>query len=486
MASIKKQLISGVFYTSISKYVGILVTLVVSGVLARLISPADFGAVTVATVIIAFFAIFSDLGIGPAIIQKKELTKDDLDSIFSLTIYSGFIVSSAFFGLSWLVSSLYKSEILKIVCQLLSLNLMFAAADIVPNALIFKAKRFKFVAMRSLSVQLLCGVVAVVAALLGAGIFALLINPIVSSIVLFIINYRQNPLRLHLHIQKESVKKVFSFSVYQLSFNVINYFSRNLDKLLMGRAMSMTDLGYYDKSYRLMMLPLQNISYVLVPVMHPIFSDLQNDLQALSKEYLKVVKLLSYIGFPLAALLFFIGRELIVLIFGAGWMPSVPVFQILSLTVGVQIILSTSGSIFQAANATKQLFLCGVFSSVLNVLAICVGVFVFGTLNAVAYGICISFAINFIQCYYEMYYHTFKVSWLPFWKQLISPIIISVVIAALLWVIASFVDSMNVFVSLCIKSFVAIVVLFVYLQLSHEYNVIGMIRRILPHKKSPV
>ena len=108
MASIKKQLISGVFYTSISKYVGILVTLVVSGVLARLISPADFGAVTVATVIIAFFAIFSDLGIGPAIIQKKELTKDELDSIFSLTIYSGFIVSSAFFGLSWLVSSLYK------------------------------------------------------------------------------------------------------------------------------------------------------------------------------------------------------------------------------------------------------------------------------------------------------------------------------------------------------------------------------------------
>ena len=111
--------------------------------------------------------------------------------------------------------------------------------------------------------------------------------------MLFVINYRQNPLSVHLKPGKAAVGKVFSFSAYQFSFQLLNYFSRNLDKLLMGRYMSLSQLGYYDKSYRLMMLPLQNIAYVVSPVMHPIFSEMQNDLRKLADSYRKVVRLLA-------------------------------------------------------------------------------------------------------------------------------------------------------------------------------------------------
>lgn len=116
-----------------------------------------------------------------------------------------------------------------------------------------------------------------------------------------------------------------------------------------------------------MMLPLQNIAYVISPVMHPIFSEMQHDLKQLGASYLKVVRLLAFIGLPLSAVLFFTAQELVLIIFGDQWEPSVPVFRILALSVGIQIVMSTSGSIFQAANATRMLFICGLFSATLNV-----------------------------------------------------------------------------------------------------------------------
>ena len=358
--TVGRQLASGVFYTSIAKYAGIVVTLVVSGVLARLFTPEEFGVVNIATVVIAFFAIFSDLGIGPAVIQHKNLDKRDLGGIFSLTLWSGAFMALLFFAASGLIASFYDdSAELRNILRILSANLFFAAANIVPNGLILKEKRFRFAAVRSLSVQVVGGAAAIAAAYAGAGIYALTINPVFSSLMLFVINYRQNPLSVHLKPGKAAVGKVFSFSAYQFSFQLLNYFSRNLDKLLMGRYMSLSQLGYYDKSYRLMMLPLQNITQVVTPVMHPIFSDYQNDLNRLASAYERILRLLAFIGIPLSVLLFFTAEEVTLIIFGQQWLPSVPVFRILTLSVGVQIILSSSGSIFQAAGDTRSLFVCG-------------------------------------------------------------------------------------------------------------------------------
>ena len=154
--TVGRQLASGVFYTSIAKYAGIVVTLVVSGVLARLFTPEEFGVVNIATVVIAFFAIFSDLGIGPAVIQHKNLDKRDLGGIFSLTLWSGAFMALLFFAASGLIASFYDdSAELRNILRILSANLFFAAANIVPNGLILKEKRFRFAAVRSLSVQVL-------------------------------------------------------------------------------------------------------------------------------------------------------------------------------------------------------------------------------------------------------------------------------------------------------------------------------------------
>ena len=107
--NIKQQLFSGVFYTAIAKYSGIIISLVVAGILARLLSPDDFGIVAIATVIISFFAIFTDMGLSPAIIQNKALTQDDLTNIYSFTFWTGIAVALLFFIASWPISAYYDS-----------------------------------------------------------------------------------------------------------------------------------------------------------------------------------------------------------------------------------------------------------------------------------------------------------------------------------------------------------------------------------------
>lgn len=475
MNSTDRQLASGALYTAIAKYSGMVISLAVSGVLAHQLPPEYFGTVAVATVIIAFFAIFSDLGIAPAIIQKQDLDKSNLSDIFSFTIWSGLLLSVLFFFSSTAIAHFYKDIILIPICQLLSLNLFFASANIVPNALLLKAKRFRFIACRTLIVQSICGVIAIVAVLEGAGIYSLLINPILSSIILFTINYIQYPQTLKFTSGRKSLKKIFSYSAFQFLFNVINYFSRNLDNLLIGKYIGMTQLGFYEKSYRLMMLPLQNITHIITPVMHPVFAEHQNNKALIALNYERVVRLLAFIGFPLSVVLFFTANELILLIFGQQWTASVPIFEILALSVGVQVILSSSGSIFQATNATKILFLSGLLSTILNIIAICIGIFLFKTLEAVATSIVISFSINFIQCYLLMYRVIFHLSMKNFFRQLISPLLLSVGLFIILIFVSKI--ALPLLLSLIVKGALSLLITLSYIQLMGEYDLKKLLKR---------
>ena len=482
--SVGRELASGVFYTSVAKYAGVAVTLLVTAVLSRLFTSEEFGVVNIATVIIAFFAIFSDLGIGPAVIQHRQLSRRELGSIFSLTLWSAAIISLLFFAASDLIASFYdNSETLRDVCRILSANLFFATANIVPNALVMRDKRFRFAAVRSLAVQVAGGAAGITAAYAGAGIYALTINPVFSSVMLFAINYREYPLKPRLRSVRSAASKVFSFSAYQFSFQLLNFFSRNLDKLLMGRYMSLSDLGYYDKSYRLMMMPLQNIAFVISPVMHPVFAQMQDNRRKLAESYMKVIRLLAFIGLPLSAVLWFTAEELVLIIFGGQWGPSIPAFRILALSVGIQIVMSTSGSIFQAANATRMLFICGLFSSTLNVAAICTGIFAFGTLEAVAWAICLSFAVNFVQCYHALFCLTLRVRWGRFWRSFLSPLLLTAILTLTLTGIAWLLPpQMPLILSLAVKCVAALAVWLAYIQLGGEYNLKELAARLRPGK----
>ena len=450
VSSQKKEIISGVFYTSLAKYSNIAVQIVVTAILARLLSPADYGVVAIATIFIVFFNLLSDIGIGPAIIQFKDLNRNDLSNIFSFTAYVGLIISVVFFCCSWIIADYYENDSIVPVCQLLSLTIFFNCLNIVPLNIQYKKKRFKFLATVALLSQIVTAVIAIILALMSFGVYALVIQQIVSVTILFFIIYLQDKLPLHIRIDINPLKRIMSFSLFQFLFNIVNYYSRNLDKLLIGKFIGLESLGQYEKSYRLMMMPLQNLSFAVTPVMQPFFSNYQNDLHAMAEKYKRILELLSYIGFPLSILLFFTGRELILIFFGGQWEDAILPFRILALTVGLQILNGTAGSIYQSANATKQLFISGCCCAFFMVTSFCVSIWGWGTLFAVSIGFLIAQILNSVQVFCLLF-RTLHYPLRIILKVMVHPLMVTCVIGLSLLLVYYFCVSMPLILSLIIK-----------------------------------
>jgi PST family polysaccharide transporter len=469
MSGIQKIFIGGVFYTAVAKYSGILISLIVTAVLSRILLPEEFGVIAIAMVFIAFFSILSDIGIGTAIIQKKALTDADLSHIFSLTLYLAVISAVVFVSGSTLLAAYYDKPELAVICKVLSVQLFFAVANIVPNGLLLKQKEFKFIAVRTLIVQFIAGMLAVGAALHGLGIYSLLVAPVFSSVSTFIINYLKYRIAFSLIVRRHSIRKIISYSVFQFLFNVINFFSRNLDNLLIGKYLGLSPLGFYEKSYRLMLLPLSNLSYLLTAVIHPVFSDYQSDIRYITAKYLKVVKVLATIGFPLSVLLFFAAKELILLLFGEQWTPSIPVFQCLCISIGFQMVLSSAGAMFQTANATRWLFIDGLLSTMLTVACLLAGLFYFQRLNDVALLISLSFIVNFFKAFFILFRLALKQPLKPFFTQLIRPVLVAGTLALLLYGFAPLVPE-NLFAALALKSIATLAISLGLIHCLRIYN----------------
>ncbi|MDR1726406.1 MAG: lipopolysaccharide biosynthesis protein [Acidobacteriota bacterium] len=414
-------LVSGVFYTALSKYAGMVILLAVSAILARLVSPEDFGVVAVATVFINFFAVLYNCGLGTAVIQHGELSEDEVSDIFSFSVYVSVALAAVFFAMSPLVAATYGNGKLAAICMILSANILFASLNTVPDSLFSKHKRFRFIAVRTVLVQAVLGVASSVAAYRGLGIYSLLVNPVLGAVMLFAIGYAAYPIRFKPRFSMATIRKIFPYSAFQFLFNFINYFSRNLDNLLVGKFIGMEPLGYYEKSYRLMSAPMQMITHVVTPVVHPVFADYKADKKKIYGEYVKIVRFLAGIGLPLSAFLFFAARELVLVVFGAQWDASVPAFRLLALSAGTQVVMSSSGAVFQAAGDTKSLFVAGVVNATTVVAGICVGVFYFRSVTATAGCVSATITACFLCTYGTLIRHTLRQSLLPFLKGLVSP-----------------------------------------------------------------
>ncbi|MFI3270107.1 MAG: lipopolysaccharide biosynthesis protein [Rikenellaceae bacterium] len=470
----KSELSSGVFFTAIAKYSSVIIMLVVSAILARLLTPEDFGTVTIATVILSFFVIISDLGIATAIVQNKQLTETDNNNIFSFTVYLGIGIAIIFYLLSPLVADFYDVKSIVYICRALSINLLFASLNIVPNALLLKAKRFKFIAVRTILVQLVFGAISIFAAFKGLGIYALLINPIGSSIAIFIFNYIQYPQKFSIHVERESIDKISKYSMYQFLFSIINYFSRNIDNLLIGRYIGIAQLGYYDKSYRLMMLPLSNIAHVITPVLHPLLSEHQDDREYIFKSYLKLLNLLAYVGFPLSVFLYFEASNLIFIVFGSQWADSIPIFKILAISVGAQMLTSSLGSIFQSTNETKRLFKIGNINTATNVMAIVSALVYFGSIKAVAIFITIAFYINAMVSFYYLFDRVFSKSVVKFVSILRNPILLSILLVLICKLTAGLFS--NSIISLFTTFLIVSTASILFIQLSKDFDLLKIIK----------
>ena len=273
MTDIRKNMRSGVFYTALSRYSNIVISIVIGATLARLLTPKEFGIVAIISVFISFFNLLSNFGISPAIVQHKALTDDDVSSIFSFSIIFGLILSVIFFFAAPFIASFYNEPVLISLSRLMALAILFNSLQVVPNALNLKNLRFKQIGIISIVVHIISGIVAIILAYLGFSYYALVINSILSGLLISAAYYYLAPVKPSFLIRLSSLQKIAQSSTYQFLFQFINYFAGNTDNLLIGKYFSASALGFYDKAYKLMLMPVQNLTFVITPVLHPVLSE---------------------------------------------------------------------------------------------------------------------------------------------------------------------------------------------------------------------
>lgn len=427
MSSYKREFISGVLYTSIAKYVGIFVQIAITMVLARLLNPADFGILAIATVFLNFLNLITDFGFGAAIIQSETLEKKDLESIFSLTLYIGVFAAFILFLLAYPIGNYYNDGSVASVVRLLSINVVFASLNIVPNALLLKAKKFKLVAVRTLGLQIICGCIGISLAYIGLGLYALVIQSILSTAGIFVFNYNQNKIRFFNKVYVASIKKIINFSAFQFAGSVMNFITKSIDKPLVGKYLSLASLGYYEKSYRLMQMPVDNLSYVFTPVMQPMFREFQHDLRIMFQKYKKILKTLAIVGFPLSALLYFSAYDLIHLFYGGKWDLAVTPFQYLSLSVGFMVLMSSSGPIYQASNKVKFMLVVNIAEFIVSISCLLLSLHT-GNVNYVAFCISIGVVVRFVFVFCLLSIGVFSIS--PF--KIVQSILPGILLGSLL------------------------------------------------------
>lgn len=373
----------------VSKYSNVVVQLAVTMVLARLLTPEEFGTVAIVTVFTSFFSILADVGISTAIIQYKDLTRDDYDALFAFSILMGVGLAGIFCLLSLPISLVYGDQQLVPLCCLASLSVFFASANMAPNGVLLRERRFAAVSVRLVVASAASGALAIGLAAGGAGCYSLVWQAVASAAIILAWNWGATRLRVTNWHFVAPLKRIGRYSIYQAGFSTINYFARNLDNLLVGGIMGSAQLGYYDKAYKLMGYPLNYLTGIFSDVLQPYLSEYQNDKPKLYRSWLGICRVLALVGMLVTAVFVCFPEEIVLVMYGDQWAAAVPVVAALGISVGFQMVNSTSGAIFQSAGSTDVLFRSGIICTCVSLVAILAGV---ATGNIALLGLCVSLA----------------------------------------------------------------------------------------------
>lgn len=177
----------GILYTALGKYSNVIIQLFVTAVLSRILTPEEYGVVAVVNVFLVFFQILADSGIGPAIVQNKTLTQNDLNDIFTLTIYSGLILSFVFVLIGYPISIVYGNEVYIKLYSLLGMCVLFYTMTIVPQSILTRNMNFKRMNLLSLIANIFSGVIGVVLAIHDFGVYSLIFSNIMKATILFFV-----------------------------------------------------------------------------------------------------------------------------------------------------------------------------------------------------------------------------------------------------------------------------------------------------------
>ena len=402
MNNLKGRTVKGIGWVTVAQLIRLILTFVVTAILARLLEPDDFGLVAMVVVFTNFAAILNDIGLPAALVQSKEITEEQKSSSFWVNLLEGLLITLVLAALSPLIAGFYsKSQLIPIVI-VLSSTFFISSFGMIQSGLLARDMDFKKLALIETTAAFAAGAVAVAMAFAGFGVWSLVFQQVVASLVTAILLFFLCGWKPGLTCRWRPIKQLFRFGINLTGFNVINYFSRNLDNLLIGRFLGSISLGFYSLAYRVFLLPLQTISGVVGRVMFPALSSMQEERERVREVYIRATRLIALVTFPMSVGLLVVAPQFIRVVFGDKWARAILVIQVLALVGLVQSIATTLGWIFQSQGRTDIMFRWGLFATTVAVTAFIIG------LRWDIEGVAVAYAIASLLLVYPAFFLAFR------------------------------------------------------------------------------
>lgn len=372
--SLQRRVARGLTWTVTELWGRQALNFVVFIVLARLLTPADFGLVALAGIFVALAQVLVDQGLGDALIQRREITRSHIDTGFWVALLTGAALTLIGIGSAGLIATLFSEPALAPILQVLSLTFVLSAFSSIQVALLRRELAFRTLALRTLAGALGGGVIGIVMALAGMGAWAL-VGQLVGSVTLStVMLWKVSPWRPGRQVSWVRFRELFSFGLNIVGSDLLSFLSRYSDNFLIGMFLGAVPLGLYAVGYRLLEVSQSILVNVARKIAFPAFSRLQVDRDRMVRAHLRLTRVSSLTIMPAYVGLAIIAPELTVLVFGRQWSDSGLVASILLLSGPVLSIRTFNMSLLTATGHPEVSFRFRLITTVTNVVGFTIAV----------------------------------------------------------------------------------------------------------------
>ena len=333
-----QKTLSGILWSSIQKFGTMGISFVSNIILARLLTPEDYGCIGMLMIFILVANTFIDGGFGSALIQKREPTQEDYSTIFYWNLFLSTILYVLLFWAAPWIAEFYNIPLLSSVLRIQGIVLILNSLSIIQQNRLRKQLLFKKLSMVSIVSATLSLTITIYLAYLGWGVWALVAQQLLMSAFNVIFYWVIGKWFPSFVFSRQSFKELFGFGGFILLSNLINTLCNNIQGLLIGRFFSPVIMGLYTQARKLEEVASTSFSRVVDQVSYPVLSTVQNDKQVMINVLRKLIMSLAYVCFPMMILLVLIGDSLIILLYSEKWIDCVPYFRILCVA-GIAICL---------------------------------------------------------------------------------------------------------------------------------------------------
>jgi O-antigen/teichoic acid export membrane protein len=349
------RILSGLAWKVASQVFRQLARVAVVVILARLLTPAEYGLAAMVLVFSSLVLIFTDLALGAALVQREVLTERDRSTVFWTSVAAGVGFTALGIALSWPLAAFYGEPEVQPLFAALSVSFLITALGTAHSALLNREMRFKSLELRMMAGTFVGGTVGIVVAFAGYGAWAIITQQLAIAFVSTALLWAFSPWRPRLAFSVASLRSLGGFSANVFGTRVLFYLNRKLDHMLIGRFLGASALGAYAVAYNVMLMPLSRIAQPVVEVLFPAMSRIQDDRPRMAALWLRANRLIGAISIPAMVGLMLVAPEFVATLFGERWEDAVPVIQILAWVGLLQSLQRLNSSVLQACDRTGTL-----------------------------------------------------------------------------------------------------------------------------------